>query len=419
MTEAFYKNLTTYFIEIRDLFSEESLNSDKINATFGSITFSRKQLEKNGRRREKKILIYCIDTLFDMLEEGDTQKISRFADLICTMPDIFLGKKRFSSFRKGIKLFNIEFNENCFRQIGLPRRHSLDNEADRPTKAHKNSSPSKSKRKLQIRFGVIMILGVSVCFIPLILYIIYIASFDENQSVGGWPLLGIIGALVIGVGLANIVATFFRQYLGHKVTAFTLIGGLCAVLLSVYMINHPELYDAVLSVYCSVSLIFLIFPTLFYAPFRISIEGLAKRSKKISSTRYRKLLVGKKNFWFYTQLHKEANLGILYYLNLIFIPLFVSVFVLTLLTGFIKEVTLLLFPMNLLLYALSACMALFSTIQNNRDCYGKSFILFRKNKRGGLDSIFLDIFAVLLPLILGYANLISFAEVWGIQLSFI
>ena len=93
-----------------------------------------------------------------------------------------------------------------------------------------------------------------------------------------------------------------------------------------------------------------------------------------------------------------------------------TLFLLTLFTGYIKEMSLILCPMNIVLYVLTAFMVLFSRIQDNLDFHRKPFVLLAKSSNGGIDSVILDIFMVLFVLAMAYANMMLAGDIWGISL---
>ena len=132
------------------------------------------------------------------------------------------------------------------------------------------------------------------------------------------------------------------------------------------------------------------------------METMISRTKHIRKSRFRNLIKGKKNYWFYEALHKEVNLGFPYHLNKIFIILYVSLFVLTLFTGFIKTMTFVLCLMHVLLSILSALMIGFARIQENLDYHGTHIVIWRKSRNGGVDSALLDIIIVLFALAPAY-----------------
>ena len=112
-----YLNLEENFFKIKHILSSQPVNANKLNAALGDLKFARKQLDKHAKRRHRKILVYCIDTLFEIIEEGNAEKIRDFADLIQNMPEIGIGKRSFRSFGKEISAFNIKYEEFYFCDI--------------------------------------------------------------------------------------------------------------------------------------------------------------------------------------------------------------------------------------------------------------------------------------------------------------
>lgn len=416
MKEVFYYNLKESFVKIKMLFSVNALDTNKINATVGDLKFSRKQIEKYGKRREKRLLICCIDTLFKFIEEGNKEKICSFADVICDMPDIFLGKRNYYSFRDDIKAFNEKYEERTFNDMNKIYPYFSKRA---PKNAFEFFSPESDKDfKAQHPVGYWVLVGFAIFafVLPLIIYTICTLLLGESQSVSGWFLLGMLACLVMGVGLFNIVAAFIHQYLGHMLTLFCLLGGGAVVGFSIFMTQNPQLYDVDVSMFYFVSLFMMLLPAFFYVWFRLSVGNWLNRSKKISRSRFKKLTNGKRNYWWYEALHKEENLGAIYFLNKSFTIIFVTLFLLTLFTGYIKEMSLILCPMNVILYVLTAFMVMFSKIQDNLDFHGKPFVLLAKSSNGGIDSVVFDIFIVLFVLGAAYANMILVGNIWGISL---
>lgn len=160
----------------------------------------------------------------------------------------------------------------------------------------------------------------------------------------------------------------------------------------------------------------LLVPTTFYLLFRSGVEDWVMRTKHISKSRFKKLKTGKKNYWWFEALRKEENLGKIYHLNKTFTLLYTILFVLTLFIGFKKEMHLILCPMNLILYILTAYMYLFSKIQHNILHYGKPFILLARSPNNSFDSSFFDIIAIVIILAPAYIVLVMTADIWGISL---
>ena len=377
-----YINLQQTLIKLRALFSSPDANANKLDAILGDLRFARKQIAKHAKRRPKKILVYAIDTLFEMIEEGNREKIRDFADLIHNMPEIALKKRNFRSFAREISAFNNKYEEFCFGDINTIHIQIS------------KVSFENLRKSAKHRFPLILTFAISLFLLPLICSIFYISSLSDTNNISGFPVLTVLGALVIGVGLSNIPIAFFFQYSGRKVTVPCLLIGGATIAISVFMINNPQLYDPDVSALCFVSLLFmLLVPPIFYFLFRSGVEDWTMRTKHISKSKIRKLKTGKKNYWWFEALHKEENLGHIYHLNKLYTLLYILIFSLTLFAGLKREMHLILCPMNVLLYALTAYMYLFTSAQHNIDHYGKPFILLARGPNKRLTSSFLDFIA--------------------------
>ena len=403
--DTLYLKLQQSFIKIRTLFSVENIHHNQLDAVLGDLRFVRKQLSKHTKRRPQKILTECIDTIFEMIEEGNREKICDFLDLIRDMPEIALKKRTFLSFYKEIDAFNYKYDEFCFSDI-----NTIHIQISKET-FHKIIKPS------EMGTWSLLIGGIAAFLLPLILSIIYIGRLTDGQNFSGFAILAFLAALTVGAGFANIFFSLVFQYHGRKFSVITLSLGGFLLALSIYMIKNPQLYDPAVSIFCFASLIMMALPAIFYFPlFRGSVEIWTKRKKCIRKSRYRNLLKGKKNYWWYEALHKEVNLGFIYHLNKTFTVLFMLTFALTLLLGLIKEMSLLLCSMHVLLYTLSAIMMAFSRIQENLDFHGTPIVIFARSSNGGVDSVILDVGMVIMSFTPAYAVLVMTADIWGISL---
>lgn len=399
--DSLYLNLQQSFVKIRTLFYSPSVNPNKLDAVLGDLRFARKQLEKRAKRKPRKILTYCIDTLFEIIEEGNAEKIRDFADLIHNMPEIALKKRSFRSFGKEISAFNIKYEEFYFCDI-----NTIHIQISKETFENLRNSAKK-------RSTLIFTIAIALFLLPLICSIFYVSGLNGKQNVSAFPVLTVLGALLIGVGLANILIAFFFQYRARKVTAPCLLIGGTMIVISDFMINNPQLYNPDVSALYFVSLLFMLFlPPIFYFLFRSGVEDWVMRTKRVSKSRIRKLKTGKKNYWWFEALHKEENLGGIYLLNKFYTLLYISLFALTLLTGLIKEMYMILFPMNVLLYALTAYMNEFSRVQHNIEHYGKPFVFLARATNKSWDSSLLDLIGTAVILSPVYIIVMIMQNIW-------
>ena len=85
-------------------------------------------------------------------------------------------------------------------------------------------------------------------------------------------------------------------------------------------------------------LIFLIYMPLHYLFFRMTVAA-SLRAGKMSHTAIKKVMKGKRNFWFYEELHRTHGLGNMYWLNKWFLSLFPAALILHLALGWMEQLT--------------------------------------------------------------------------------
>ncbi len=85
-----------------------------------------------------------------------------------------------------------------------------------------------------------------------------------------------------------------------------------------------------------VCLVFLIYMPLHYLFFRITVAASLKAGK-MSNTAIKKAMKGKRNFWFYEELHRTYGLGNLYWLHKWFLCLYPAVLILHLGLGWMER----------------------------------------------------------------------------------
>ena len=148
--------------------------------------------------------------------------------------------------------------------------------------------------------------------------------------------------------------------------------------------------------------IFLLIPCVFiYSFFRTEIFKHC-RALKIRKRDIRKKMKGLKNYWFYSLLHKEINLGVFYYLNLVFLILLILFLVLSLLSfvGFLKTPIIV---CGIILGTFAIPIGCISLSSSNIESFGKPFVWFRVIKKSDGRRMFvslLDWFFPFSPLVI-------------------
>ena len=235
MKASFYKKLQDDFVAIRFLQYPSEFDQEKYDAAILSIRDARKKITLHSAPAEKRILLYCIDTLLAILNEGDTQKIFDFADAIHNIPEIYMQKRNLYSFRRELKAFQKKYGKKYFPFIDEVKPHFTKKAPKNKWEYFSPASDEDFKRLHPIGYKVLCLIGITALMLPQIIYILYCLLI--NPAPNEWTLmLGYVGTFVIGIGLFNIVAAWIHQYLGHLLTAVCLLGGTALTLFSMYLL---------------------------------------------------------------------------------------------------------------------------------------------------------------------------------------
>lgn len=123
------------------------------------------------------------------------------------------------------------------------------------------------------------------------------------------------------------------------------------------------------------NLILLIFGLFTYTHFRYSVHAYCRISK-MSKSYIRKNTKGVSNFWLYTQLHKQNNLGVLYYLNLIYLVCLIA-FLIAFALSWISFLRIPVMIIGILLGVATIPVFFASLIYTNIEDVGQPFVIFK------------------------------------------
>ncbi len=112
-----YYGLQDCFIKIRHYSFADCEDDVLFETTVEKIKNYEKYLVDNQLQNEHIILLYCINTLFEIIDENDIKKIFDFADAIHNIPEIYIGKRDFDSFSFEIKEFCDKYGKEYFAEI--------------------------------------------------------------------------------------------------------------------------------------------------------------------------------------------------------------------------------------------------------------------------------------------------------------
>ena len=80
MSHSIFERLQQDFIKIRHLFSGGCNDKFLLEETLTDIKKIRAKIVKKPYIEEKRLILYCIDTLLEFVDENDEKKIFDFAD---------------------------------------------------------------------------------------------------------------------------------------------------------------------------------------------------------------------------------------------------------------------------------------------------------------------------------------------------
>ncbi len=242
MKAFFYQKLQGDFVMIRFLQAPESFEQAKYDAAILSIKDARKKISVHSAPSEKDVLLYCIDTLFAIINEGDRQKTFDFADAIHNIPEIYMQKRNLYSFRQELKAFQKKYGKHYFPFIDKVKPR-FTKKAPKNKWHYFSASADEDFKKLHpLGYKLLCVIGCFVLLFPMLVYGVFIGVHpprlpESSASVADLfqTVLGLVGTFIFGVGLFNIVAAWIHQYLGHAVTAVCLLGGTALTALALYL----------------------------------------------------------------------------------------------------------------------------------------------------------------------------------------
>lgn len=224
MKHSFYKDLQRAFIDIRFCYSGADFDREWHDKTITQLRASRKKIHAQTRGQEKEVLLYCIDTLFAILNEGDRQKVWDFADAVHNVPEIYMQTRNLYSFRLEFRTFQRKYGKQYFPFIHKIKPQFLRKAPKNKWEFFSAASDTDFKMLHPVGYNVLLAIGLVALLLPQIVYIAYVLFIRPAPE--EWTImLGYVGTFLIGIGLFNIVGAWIHQYLGHLLTVICLVDG--------------------------------------------------------------------------------------------------------------------------------------------------------------------------------------------------
>ena len=196
---------------------------------------------------------------------------------------------------------------------------------------------TKKKKHSGGLYNLISFVRVVALVFPLILYLIVITCIFPAPN-SGFIAMGVMGSLIIGLGLINVVGLLDQMSLGHVVSAITLLLGALLLLVSSLVMYFPSIYSRLKEEYVTFYFIIwaILLVSVIYYPFFRHAVTLYLKKHGVSKAEIKKELEGVGNFWFYRKLRQNMHRKWLYIVNDAFVCLFPCTISIQLLLGWWK-----------------------------------------------------------------------------------
>jgi len=217
--------------EIKTAF--EDISFDPLGSIRAEIVLKRakKKLGKEKQTEDNRLLMYCIDTMFDILNERNEEKIHDFAHTVHNIPEIMMGKRNFYSFSGEIEAFRKKYGEKYFSTFNVVKPRFSKYAPKNSWQYFLPNADHSFKSQHPVAYGWLRAVGVIVLLLPMIVYMV-VCFMNPYVWDNGVVMLGYAGSIMIGIGLFNVMAAFVHQYLGHKMTIICLGGGSFLIVLT-------------------------------------------------------------------------------------------------------------------------------------------------------------------------------------------
>ncbi len=237
LTYNFYQSLKHDFAAIRDFYATVPADCDLPTDAVNHLIFAKRQIEKKGKGGEVRTLLYCIETLKELISEGNADIIHDFAEISAVAVEVYLGQCKGKVFRQLRKNFCETYGHSYWAK-GIYAQPKFNRRAPENWKQFFSSDSDEDfKRQHSKRYNLLVACGMTALLLPILLCVLHL-TFIYPAEQNAWVILVLLGSFTAGVGLFNIVAAFVHQYLGHRVTAVCLLVGTAFAAFGMFQMYH-------------------------------------------------------------------------------------------------------------------------------------------------------------------------------------
>lgn len=237
MKKDFYEKLKHDFTVVRTVFScVDAYDEFQLCSAVEHLHLAKRTVDERADAEQRRVLGYCIDTMLQIISEGDSQKTADFADAVHNVPEIYMGHRNLYSFRGEFISFRKKYGRSYFRPLTAvyPRfsKHAPKNSPE----FFSAQSDVDFKLMHPVGYNILVACGIAALFLPIVVYMLCVFSMPDVNQDDPVLVMGFLGGFIMGVALFNIVAAWIHQYLGHKLTAVCALLGTALMCLSVALL---------------------------------------------------------------------------------------------------------------------------------------------------------------------------------------
>ena len=116
MNEKFYRQLQNDFILVRHLHTENCYDEERFYRVVEDIRNAREKLAE-ADDADAQFLLYCTDTLLEIIDERNQEKIYDFADAVHNAPEVCMNRRNIYSFGWEMENFRKKYGKKYFRDF--------------------------------------------------------------------------------------------------------------------------------------------------------------------------------------------------------------------------------------------------------------------------------------------------------------
>jgi len=212
------------FERIEAYFQSEELSKNKTNGFCDHLKFLRKQCNPQQTEGDLAFLIYCIDTILEMMKTDAPKKIAEFANISRQAAQVYQKKRFFHSLSLDIKNFRLKWGKEYFENYKELYRKSVKTDPRFMTREEEEQYVKKTKASMLPYI-------ISLLFI----YAVYHFAVIKNAPNEWYMASGFVGLMFLHSGIFNFFVD--KQIAMSKKTAWILVilGGIAFLLSMIFL----------------------------------------------------------------------------------------------------------------------------------------------------------------------------------------